>query len=36
VPDIELTPEFFVAVREQLTVLVGEPTAPQGAAPAPA
>lgn len=27
VPAIELTPEFFVAVREQLSVLVGEPKA---------
>ena len=36
VPDIELSPEFFTAVREQLTVLVGEPAAPQGAATAPA
>ena len=35
VPDIELTPEFFVAVREQLSVLVGEPAAPPGAVPAP-
>ena len=25
VPAIELTPEFFIAVREQLSVLVGEP-----------
>jgi hypothetical protein len=32
VPAIELTPEFFLAVREQLSVLVGEPKAP--AAPA--
>ncbi|HXQ79687.1 MAG TPA: hypothetical protein VN775_00150 [Opitutaceae bacterium] len=29
VPAIDLSPEFFVAVREQLTVLVGEPKAPQ-------
>ncbi len=28
VPAGELTPEFFVAVREQLGVLVGEPKAP--------
>jgi hypothetical protein len=34
VPAIELTPEFFVAVREQLSVLVGEPKVV--AAPAPA
>jgi hypothetical protein len=32
VPSIELTPEFFIAVREQLSVLVGEPRA---AEPAP-
>jgi hypothetical protein len=33
VPAIELTPEFFTSVREQLTVLVGEPKpAPAGAA----
>jgi hypothetical protein len=32
VPSIELTQEFFLAVREQLSVLVGEPKA----APAPA
>jgi hypothetical protein len=33
VPAIELSPEFFTAVREQLTVLVGEPkAAPAGAA----
>jgi hypothetical protein len=32
VPATELTPEFFTAVREQLTVLVGEPRAvPAGA-----
>ena len=38
VPAIELTPEFFVAVREQLSVLVGEPKAaePAPAAAAPA
>jgi hypothetical protein len=36
VPPIELTPEFFVAVREQLSVLVGEPGEPQGAVPAAA
>jgi hypothetical protein len=29
VPAIDLSPEFFVAVREQLSVLVGEPRAPQ-------
>ena len=29
VPAIELSPEFFSAVREQLTVLVGEPGAPR-------
>jgi hypothetical protein len=34
VPAIDLTPEFFVAVREQLSVLVGEPRVPE-AAPAP-
>jgi hypothetical protein len=28
VPAIELTAEFFIAVREQLSVLVGEPKAP--------
>jgi hypothetical protein len=32
----ELTPEFFVAVQEQLTVLVGAPKAPEPAAAAPA
>jgi hypothetical protein len=39
VPAIELTPEFFVAVREQLSVLVGEPKAAPAvpaAAPEPA
>jgi hypothetical protein len=37
VPSIELTPEFFIAVREQLSVLVGEPKVaePPPAAPAP-
>jgi hypothetical protein len=35
VPAIELTPEFFVAVREQLSVLVGEPKAAPAAPPAP-
>jgi hypothetical protein len=33
VPAIELSPEFFVAVREQLSVLVGEPK-PSQAPPA--
>ncbi|HEY5079484.1 MAG TPA: hypothetical protein VII43_06535 [Opitutaceae bacterium] len=33
VPSIELTPEFFAAVREQLTVLVGEPRAAPAGAP---
>ena len=32
VPAIDLGPEFFAAVREQLTVLVGEPEAPAGPA----
>jgi hypothetical protein len=36
VPAIDLSPEFFVAVREQLTVLVGGPKAPQPAPGAPA
>ena len=36
VPSIELTSEFFVAVREQLSVLVGEPKAPVAPAPEPA
>jgi hypothetical protein len=36
VPAIELGPEFFAAVREQLTVLVGEPKAPRPAAEEPA
>jgi hypothetical protein len=36
VPAIELTPEFFVAVREQLSVLVGEPKVMVAPAPAPA
>jgi hypothetical protein len=35
VPSIDLSPEFFAAVREQLSVLVGEPKAPE-AAPAEA
>lgn len=34
VPSIDLSPEFFVAVREQLTVLVGEPSAPPPGVPA--
>jgi hypothetical protein len=33
---IDLTQEFFVAVREQLSVLVGEPKAPPAASPAAA
>jgi hypothetical protein len=33
VPSTELTPEFFAAVREQLTVLVGEPKAAPAGAP---
>jgi hypothetical protein len=36
VPSIELGPEFFLAVREQLSVLVGEPRQPAAPAPAPA
>jgi hypothetical protein len=36
VPAIELEPEFFVAVREQLTVLVGGPKAPPEAPVEPA
>ena len=36
VPNGELTAEFFVAVQEQLTVLVGAPKPKPGAAPAPA
>ena len=32
VPTGELTPEFFVAVQEQLSVLVGSPKAPEAAA----
>ncbi len=32
VPAGELTAEFFVAIQAQLTVLVGEPKAPQGGA----
>lgn len=35
VPGGELTPEFFVAVQEQLSVLVGSPKPKIGAAPAP-
>ena len=35
VPSIDLTPEFFIAVREQLSVLVGEPK-PLQASPAAA
>ena len=37
-PVVELTPAFFSAVREQLTVLVGEPRVASAdpAAPAPA
>lgn len=37
VPAIDLSPDFFVAVREQLSVLVGEPKAPPAtpATPAP-
>ncbi len=36
VPSLELTPEFFVAVREQLSVLVGEPSQPEAPPAAPA
>lgn len=36
VPAIELSAEFFAAVRGQLTVLVGEPKAPQPAPEVPA
>jgi hypothetical protein len=36
VPAIELTSEFFVAVREQLSVLVGEPKPPRAPAAPPA
>jgi hypothetical protein len=36
VPAIELTAEFFVAVREQLSVLVGEPKAADAVPAAPA
>jgi hypothetical protein len=37
VPAIELTPEFFIAVREQLSILVGEPKAVEPSpAPVPA
>jgi hypothetical protein len=32
---IELSPDFFMAVRDQLSVLVGEPRAPQAAPEAP-
>src|SRR5262245_50083601 len=35
VPVGELTPEFFVAVQEQLSVLVGAPKTPEPAAAAP-
>jgi hypothetical protein len=35
VPGGELTPEFFVAVQEQLSVLVGSPKPKIGVAPAP-
>jgi hypothetical protein len=39
VPVGELTPEFFIAVQEQLTILVGAPkpkeASPTEAAPAP-
>jgi hypothetical protein len=38
VPALDLSPEFFVAVREQLSVLVGEPRPPRqvpAAQPAP-
>jgi hypothetical protein len=39
VPAIDLTPEFFIAVREQLSVLVGEPkvmtATPAASAPEP-
>jgi hypothetical protein len=36
VPAGELTPEFFVAVQEQLSVLVGAPKVKETVAPAPA
>jgi len=36
VPAIELSSEFFIAVREQLSVLVGEPKAPEAAPAEPA
>jgi len=36
VPAIDLSPEFFIAVREQLTVLVGEPKAARTAPDVPA
>jgi hypothetical protein len=35
VASLDLTPEFFSAVREQLSVLVGEPSAPAEPAPPP-
>jgi len=35
VPVGELTPEFFIAVQEQLTILVGAPKAKAAPAPAP-
>jgi hypothetical protein len=35
VPAGELTAEFFVAVQEQLSVLVGAPKPPAAASPAP-
>jgi len=36
VPAIELSSELFIAVREQLSVLVGEPKAPEAAPAEPA
>ena len=36
VPAIELSSEFFIAVREQLSVLVGEPKSPESAPAEPA
>jgi hypothetical protein len=36
VPSIDLSPEFFTAVREQLSVLVGEPGLPEGTPAEPA
>ena len=36
VPSIDLSPEFFTAVREQLSVLVGEPRSPEAAPAVPA